>query len=209
MKYQAYHPSRRWSVFSAALAGVWALFLLPPQLVEWGDAPAWAERLNDSSFYRGVGSLRETIGLHDAYLASGSAIALAVLLLWWANGPVMRWLGWSGRVFNAVLLTLAPVTVLSYASYKETSPIHFLWGAEAFVLIALAVAGIVVAAVTRAPRVRPWVRILMGATVLVEVVFTVVFTYYPHGTLIGLAVQSGILGPLGPREESEVGAQLD
>lgn len=127
VNFLAHHPGRRWSVASAALAGVWALFLLPPQLVEWGDAPAWAEALNDSPFYRGVDALRETLGLHDAYVASGSAIALSVVLVWWATGPSLRWLGWSGHVFSWVLLSLAPVTVLSYASCKETAPLHALW----------------------------------------------------------------------------------
>lgn len=204
VNFLAHHPGRRWSVASAALAGVWALFLLPPQLVEWGDAPAWAEALNDSPFYRGVDALRETLGLHDAYVASGSAIALSVVLVWWATGPSLRWLGWSGHVFSWVLLSLAPVTVLSYASYKETSPLHALWGAEALVLIALGVVGIVVAIVTRAPGVRPWLRVLIGATVLIEAVFTVLFTYYPHGTLIGLALQAGVMGAFAPR--AEIGA---
>lgn len=51
--------------------------------------------------------------------------------MWWTTGPSLRWLGWSGHVFSWVLLSLAPVTVLSYASYKETSPLHALWGAFA------------------------------------------------------------------------------
>jgi len=201
MKYQAFHPSRRASVVGAALAGVWALFLLPPQLVEWADGPGWALALNDSPFYRGVDALRESLGLHDIYMVFGSAIAVSMLLLWWATGPVMAWLGWSGRVFNGVLLALAPVTVVSYVSHNESAPLHFLWGAEGFGLMILGVIGILVAVVTRAPGVRPWLRILIGTTLLIEVAFTLLLTYYPHGTVVGLALQAGIICGLAPRAE--------
>lgn len=195
------HPRRRWSFVGAVLAGVWALFLLPPQLVEWGDAPGWATALNGSAFYRGVHQLVDSIGLEDDYVVFGSSIALSMLLLWWATGPAMAWLGWSGRLFSAVLVILALVTVLSYVSHDESAPLHALWGAEALVLMLLGLIGIVVAVVTRAPRVRPWLRILLGTTLLIEVAFTALLTYYPHGTVVGLAVQACVICALAPREE--------
>lgn len=201
MNYQVFYPRRRWSVVSAALAGVWALFLLPPQLVDWAHGPGWAIALNDSPFYRAVHALRESLGLDDIYAVFGSAIAVSMVLLWWATAPVLTWLGWSGRVFSAVLLALAPVTVVSYLSHEESAPLHFLWGAEGFGLILLGVLGIVVAVATRADGVRWWLRLLFGATLLIEVAFTWALVYYPHGTVVGLALQAGIICGLAPRAE--------
>lgn len=193
------HPSRSWSVVFAGLAGVWALFLLPPQLLAWYDAPAWAIALDRSAFYRGVHQFVAGLSLHDDYLVFGSAISLSMVLLWWSTGPVMAWLGWTGRLFSAILLLLAPLTFLSYLNHADSSPLRFLWGSEGLCLIVLGLAGILAAAVTRAPLVRAWQRVLLAATLLIEVAFTVLLAYWPHGTVVGLALQACVLAAFAPR----------
>jgi hypothetical protein len=195
------HPSRPWSVAFAALAGAWALFLLPPQLLAWYEAPAWAIALNQTDFYRGVHRLVYGMGVYDDYLVFGAAISLSIALLWWSTGPVMAWMGWSGRLFSAILLLLAPLTFLSYLNHADDAPLHALWGSEGIGLIVLGVAGIVVAATTRAPGIRAWQRVLLAATLPVEIAFTLLFTYWPHGTVIGLALQACALAAYAPRRE--------
>ena len=192
-------PSRPWSIAFAGLAGLWALFLLPPQLMAWYDAPPWAVALDGTALYRGVHQALAAIGLRDDYMVFGSAISLSFALLWFATGPVLTWLGWTGRVFSAILLLLAPLTLLSYLNHPETAPLHFLWGAEAFGLIALGVAGLV-AAFSRAPHVRVWERGVLAATLPIAVGSTVLFSYWPHGSVVGLAVQACVLAAFAPRQ---------
>ena len=192
------HPSRPWSIVFAGLAGAWALFLLPPQLLAWYDAPGWAIDLDRSAFYRGVHQLVDGFSLRDDYLVFGSAISVSMVLLWWSTGPVMAWLGWPGRLFSAILLLLAPLTLLSYLNHTDSAPLHFLWGSEALGLIVLGLAGIV-AAFSRAPQVRAWQRVLLAATLPLEVGFTLLLLYWPHGTVVGLALQACVLTAFGPR----------
>lgn len=193
------HPSRLWSIVFAGLAGVWALFLPPPQLLAWYDAPAWAIALDRSAFYRGVHHFVAGLGLYDDYLVFGSAISISMVLLWWSTGPVMAWLGWTGRLFSAILLLLAPLTFLSYLNHGDSSPLRFLWGSEGLCLIVLGVAGILAAVVSRAPLVRPWQRVLLAATIPIEVAFTMILGYWPHGTVVGLALQACVLAAFAPR----------
>ena len=192
------HPSRPWSIVVAGLAGAWALFLLPPQLLAWYDAPRWAIVMDSSAFYRSVHRLVDGLGLDDDYLVFGSAISISMLMLWWSTGPVMAWLGWMGRLFSAILLVLAPLTLVSYLNHGDSAPLHFLWGSEGLVLIVLGLAGIL-AAFTRAPQVRAWQRALLAATLPIEVAFTVLLAYWPHGTVVGLALQACVLAAFAPR----------
>ena len=194
------HPSRSWSIVFAGLAGAWALFLLPPQLLAWYDAPGWAIALDRSGFYRGVHQLVAGLGPRDDYLVFGSAISISMMVLWWSTGPVMAWLGWTGRLFNAILLLLAPLTFLSYLNHAESAPLRLLWGSEGLGLIVLGVAGILAAVFTRAPHVRWWQRVLLAATLPIEMAFTVLFGYWPHGTVVGLALQACVLAAFAPRE---------
>jgi len=193
------HPSRSWSIVFAGLAGVWALFLLPPQLLAWYDAPEWAIALDRSAFYRGLHQSLDGLGLEDDYLVFGSAISISFVLLWWSTGPVMARLGWTGRLFSAILLLLAPLTFFSYLNHADSAPLRFLWGSEALGLIVLGVAGIL-AAFARAPHVRVWQRLLLAATLPIEIVFTLLFTYWPHGTVVGLALQACVLAAFAPRD---------
>ncbi|MGC5224737.1 hypothetical protein ACPW96_19400 [Micromonospora sp. DT81.3] len=196
------HPSRAWSIIFAGLAGAWALFLLPLQLLAWYDAPEWATALDRSAFYRGVHEFVAGLGLRDDYLVFGSAISVSMVLLWWSTGPVMAWLGWSGRVFSAMLLLLAPLAFLSYLNRADSAPLRVLWGSEALGLMVLGVAGILTAVVTRAPRVKSWQRILLAATLPIELAFTLLFGYWPHGTVVGLALQACLLAAFAPRHET-------
>jgi hypothetical protein len=195
------HPSRPWSIAFAGLAGLWALFLLPPQLMAWYDAPPLAVALDGTALYRGVHQALAAIGLRDDYMVFGAAISLSFALLWLATGPVLTWLGWTGRVFSVILLLLAPLTLLSYLNHPETAPLHLLWGGEAFGLIALGVAG-VLAAFSRAPGVRAWERGLLAATLPVAAGSTVLFSYWPHGSVVGLAAQACVLAAFAPRHPS-------
>jgi hypothetical protein len=194
------HPSRTWSIVSAGLAGAWALFLLPPQLIAWYDAPEWAVALDRSWFYRGVDQFVAGLGLRDDYLVFGSAISISMVLLWWSTGPVMAWLGWSGRVFSMILLLLAPLTFLSYLNHADSAPLRPLWGSEGLGLTVLGVAGLLAAVFTRAPQVRAWQRILLAATLPIEIAFTLLLGYWPHGTVVGLALQAGVLAAFAPRQ---------
>jgi hypothetical protein len=194
------HPSRTWSIVFAALAGAWALLLLPPQLLAWYDAPEWAVALDRSAFYRGVHQFVAGLGLRDDYLVFGSAISVSMVLLWWSTGPVMAWLGWSGRVFSAILLLLAPLTFLSYLNHADSAPLRPLWGSEGLGLIVLGVAGILAAVFTRAPRVKAWQRVLLAATLPIEIAFTLLLGYWPHGTVVGLALQACALAAFAPRQ---------
>jgi hypothetical protein len=196
------HPGRAWSIVFAGLAGAWALFLLPPQLLAWYDAPEWAIALDRSAFYRGVHQFVAGLGLRDDYLVFGSAISVSMVLLWWSTGPVMAWLGWSGRLFSAILLLLAPLAFLSYLNHADSAPLRPLWGSEGIALMVLGVDGIVAAVFTRAPRVRTWQRVLLAATLPIEVAFTLLLAYWPHGTVVGLALQACVLAAFAPRDES-------
>ena len=203
------HPNRGWSIVFAGLAGAWALFLLPPQLLAWYDAPGWAVALDRSPLYRGVHQFVAGSGLRDDYLVFGSAISVSMVLLWWSTGPVMAWLGWSGRVFNVILLLLAPLTFLSYLNHADSAPLRFLWGSEGLGLIVLGVAGILAAMFTRAPRVKAWQRVLLAATLPIEVGFTLLLGYWPHGTVVGLALQACVLAACAPRCETSTADNQD
>ena len=196
------HPDRAWSIVFAGLAGAWALFLLPPQLLAWYDPPEWAIALDHSAFYRGVHEFVAGLGLRDDYLVFGSAISVSMVLLWWSTGPVLRWLGWSGHLFSAILLLLAPLAFLSYLNHAGSAPLRPLWGSEGLALMVLGVAGIVTAVFTRAPRVRTWQRVLLAATLPIEIAFTLLLAYWPHGTVVGLALQACVLAAFAPRHET-------
>ena len=195
-------PSRGWSVVIALIAGAWAFFLLPPQQAAWSGAgsPAWLRSLDAMPIYDGLREALPATGTSDAYLVFGSAASASFVLLWFATGPVLAALGWSGRVLWALLLAAAPVTLLSYLNHPADAPLHALWGAEAFALIAIGLWGVVVA--FSAPRRRGiplWERILVGSTLAVIVLATLAFTYWPHGSLVGLGLEAVVLAGFAPR----------
>ncbi|MFF2495222.1 hypothetical protein [Agromyces sp. NPDC058064] len=194
-------PSRPWAVVSAFAAAAWAFFLLPPQQAVWSGAgsPAWLRTLDDSPVYDGLRGGLHAAGLRDDYLVFGSAAALSFVLIWFATGPAFAQLGWSGRVLGWIVLASAPITVLSYANHPIDAPLHALWGAEAFALLLIGVWALIVAAVAPRGRVPLWERLLLAATLPVIVVATVVLSYWPHGSLVGLGLVAAAFAAWGRR----------
>lgn len=196
------HPSRPLAVITAIAAALWALVLLPPQQQAWSGvfAPRWLRVLDDLPVYDAIRGWLHTVGLHDFYLVFGAAVALSFVLVWWATGPAFAALGWSGRVLGWLTLLGAPVTALSYLNHAVDAPLHALWGGEAFVLMLIGIWAVVVAiAAPRGRGIPGWERGLLGATLPILVVSTLVFSYWPHGTLIGFGVEAAVLAALAPR----------
>ena len=179
----------------AALAAiVWILAILPPQLLEWSGrsgTPAWVLFLYDSL---GYASLERALGSVDPYVLFGAGVVPAMLLVWWSLRPALRGLGWSGTALSWGWFALAPVTALSYLSAPEDSPLHVVWGAEGFWLLLLFAWAVLVAIVApRGQGIPLWLRISVGLTVLFGVLGTLLATYYPHGTMLGIAAQAVVL----------------
>jgi hypothetical protein len=191
-----------WSVVIALVAAAWAFFLLPPQQTAWSgaDAPAWLRALDAMPVYQGLREALPATGSSDAYLVFGAAASVSFALLWFATGPVFAALGWSGRVLGALLLAAAPITLLSYLNHPADAPVHLLWGAEAFALLAIGLWGLVVAfAAPRGRDIPVWERILVGSTLAVIVVATIALGYWPHGSLVGLGLEAAVLAGFAPR----------
>ena len=174
--------SRSWRAVLAGLGGLWALVILPFPATEFG-VPLW-----DWVFhYRAYFWAREAV--HDPYIVFGALAALSFLAIGLALLPDLRRAGWGGAVMAWLVIAGAPVTALSYLNTPTEAPLHFLWGAEAFVLIAVGLAGIL-AAVTAGSRWRLWVRIVLGTTLPLLVAGTLVTGYWPHGPLVLLGVEA-------------------
>lgn len=119
------------------------------------------------------------------------------------TGPALARLGWRGRLFGALLLVTGIVTFLSYLNHAAHTPLHALWGAEAFGLIAIGIAGVIAALAPRRLGVALWERILIGLTLPIEIGATLVLSYYPHGTLVGLALLGTALAAAAPRADED------
>ncbi|MFF2276475.1 hypothetical protein [Agromyces sp. NPDC058126] len=197
-------PSRPWAVASAFAATAWAFFLLPPQQAVWSGAgsPFWLAALDDSPVYEGLRAWLVAAGASDFYLVFGAAASLSFLLIWFATGPAFARFGWSGRVLGWIILAGAPITVLSYANHPVGAPLHWLWGAEGVTLLAIGVWALVVAIL--APRdgsVPVWERLLLVVTLPVIVGSTVLLTYWPHGSLVGLGLMAVAFAAWGRRTD--------
>lgn len=199
-------PSRPVSVASALAAALWAFFLLPPQQAVWsgsGALPEWLMVLERLPVYDGIRLQLQSIGQADLYLVFGSAVSLSFVLLWFATGPVLATLGAPGRALGALLLLGAPITALSYLNHAEDAPLHALWGAEAFLLIGIGIWAFVAALIAgRRAEVPRWERLLLGMTLPILVASTVVLTYWPHGTLVGLGIEVCAIAAWGPRADA-------
>jgi len=186
------------------LAIVWTLALLPPQLLEWSGragAPAWALWMFD---HLGYASLMRMLEGLDTYVLFGAPVAVSVLLVWWSLRPALSALGWSGRALAWGWFGLAPVTVTSYLVGDGEGPLRFLWGAEAPWCLLLFVWAVVVALVAPRDRGVPRsVRLLVGLTAVFGAAGTILATYYPHGTVVGIAVQAMLIArwPVGPADD--------
>ncbi|MFE6966433.1 hypothetical protein ACFVAJ_15065 [Agromyces sp. NPDC057679] len=197
-------PSRPWAVVSAFAAVAWAFFLLPPQQAVWSGAgaPAWLAALDHSPVYEGLRAWLVSAGASDFYLVFGAAASVSFALIWFATGPAFARFGWSGRVLGWIILAGAPITVLSYTNHPVDAPLHRLWGAEGVALLLIGVWALVVAVL--APRdgsVPVWERLLLVVTLPVIVGSTVLLTYWPHGSLVGLGLVAVAFAAWGRRTD--------
>ncbi|MFB9958598.1 hypothetical protein [Agromyces bracchium] len=199
-------PSRPVAVVAALLAAAWAFVLLPPQQHAWSGAygmPRWLLALDGLPPYDAVRAWLVSVGQPDFYLVFGAAASASFVLIWFATGPAFAALGWSGRVLGWLVLAGAAATLLSYLNHADGSPLRFLWGADGIVLVAIGVWAVVVAFL--APRdagIPVWERVLVGLTLPVLVGSTVLFTYWPHGTLIGFGLEAAAIAAWGARRDS-------
>lgn len=174
--------SRPWRAVLAGLGGAWSLAILPFPATEFGVS-LWRWVFHNRAYFWA----REAV--HDPYIVFGALAALSFLAIGLALLPDLRRAGWGGTVMAWLVIAGAPITALSYLNTPQEAPLHFLWGAEAFVLVAVGLAGIL-AAVTAGSRWRLWVRIVLGLTLPVLVVGTLATGYWPHGPLVLLGVEA-------------------
>jgi hypothetical protein len=200
-------PGRPVGVLLALLAAAWAFLLLPPQVHAFAGAyamPRWLFELNRLGAYDVVRGWLVANGQPDFYLVFGAAASASFVLIWLATRPVLDAVGWSGRVLGWLVFAGAPVTLLSYLNHAADAPLRGIWGAEAFVLIAIGLWAVVVAfAAPRDSGVPVWERLLLGATLPVLVIATAALAYYPHGTLVGLGLEAAALAAWGARVAPE------
>lgn len=166
----------------AGLGALWALAILPFPATEFG-VPLWTWVFR----YRAYFWAREAV--HDPYIVFGALAALSFLAIGLALLPDLRRAGWGGAVMAWLVIAGAPITALSYLNTPTEAPLHFLWGAEAFVLVAVGIAG-ALAAVTAGSRWRLGVRIVLGLTLPLLVAGTLATGYWPHGPLVVLGMEA-------------------
>lgn len=202
-------PNRVGCAVLAAIASLWALFLLPQQTVVWSGsaAPEWAIALTRTPFYTGIRTALAEAGLLDLYLMFGAAAGVSYVLLWLAMGPTLARVGWSGRVYGALLLVLAVVIVLSYLNHGQGAPLRFLWGWEGPLLIVLGICGIVAAFAPGAKRLPLWEAIILGLTLPIIALATFVSSYYPHGPAVALGLVAIAFALWAPRSDDEERAE--
>jgi hypothetical protein len=163
-------------------------------------APGWARRLEDAAPYDRVRDVAAGLQVSDDYALFGALVAPSFLLIGTALLPSARVAGrWTGAV---ALLTLlgAPVAVISYVSHDLDTPWSYLWGAEIPLLLVIGICAVVAGVVGYRQRHLPgWWAALLASTMLVLVASTALFTYLPHGSLVGYGVEVAVLAiGLGP-----------
>lgn len=192
-------------IVAGVVAALWSLLVLPPQMIVWSGpagSPRWIRLMNNHDAYDAVRAALVGWGIHDHYAAFGVAIVPAMLLVWWATRPALRALGWSGRVLSWALLVLGPLTALSYLNHDDAAPLRFLWGGEGLLLLLIAGWAVVVAIVAPRGRGIPgFVRIGLIALGPLAVGATLVGGYWPHATMIGVALSAIVLAVWRPGRE--------
>lgn len=174
--------SRPWRIVLAALGGLWAALLLPLPATVWG-VTQWAW-LFDQPMYVWA---RQWAA--DPYITFGALSSLSFLAVGAALFPDLRRARWGGIVMAWLIILGAPLTALSYLNTAVAAPLHFLWGWEAYALLGVGVSGIAAAA-TAGPRWGIGVRTVLGMTFLILVVGTIALGYWPHGSLVVLALEA-------------------
>jgi len=183
--------SRPWRLALCAFGGLWALLTLP--LVAGGWGWRWQDQISQTPLYR---ALAEWAG--EPYIVFGGLGAVSFLAIGLALLPDMRRAGLGGRLFAWLIILGAGVTVISYLGTPYDSPLHPLWGAEGYWLILVGLAGIV-AAFTAGRAWRPWMRVVLGLSLPVLAAGTLALQYYPHGSLVALAIEAVVLIAAAPR----------
>lgn len=173
--------ARLWFAFGG---GAWALLSLPLVAAEWSWP--WVAQLSRLEPWSAI---RASVA--EPYIVFGALAGVSFLAIGLALLPELRRAGRGGVVLLAAVLAGAVVSPLSYLGTPESSPLHWLWGAEGPLLVAVGLAG-VLAAITA----RRWprgLRVLLGATLLVLVAGTLALGYYPHGPLVALALEAAVV----------------
>jgi hypothetical protein len=188
---------RKWGYAGMAVVGsLWAAFLLPPQVVAWDGAaaPSWARRLEDAAAYNWVRDVAASLRVSDDYALFGALVAPSFLLIGVALLPSARAAGRWTRALALLTLLGAPIAVLSYVSHDLDAPWRYFWGAEIPLLLALCICGVVAGVISyRRHHLPGWWAALLGSTVVVLLASTALFTYFPHGSLVGYGVEAAVL----------------
>jgi hypothetical protein len=178
----------------AGLGGLWAAVTLPLVATAFGFTQwVW---LFEYPIYVGA---RQWAG--NPYVVFGAFASISFLVIGLALLPDLRRARWGGLVMAALIIVGAPITVLSYVNSPETAALHFLWGWESLVLLAVGLSG-VAAAITAGRRWRVGVRILLGTTLLILIVGTLALGYWPHGSLVFLAVEAIVIIAAAPGDSA-------
>lgn len=184
--------SRPWRIVLAALGGLWAALLLPLPATVWG-VTQWAW-LFDQPMYVWA---RQWAA--DPYITFGALSSLSFLAVGAALFADLQRARWGGIVMAWLIIVGAPLTALSYLNTAVAAPLHFLWGWEAYALLGVGVGGIAAAA-TAGPRWGIGVRTVLGMTFLILVVGTIALGYWPHGSLVVLALEAVGVIAAAPRD---------
>lgn len=176
----------------AGFGGLWAGLTLPLTATAFGSQQwAW---VFDYPIYVAARQWAS-----NPYEVFGALASVAFLAIGIALFPDLGRAGWAGAMMAWLIIVGAPITALSYMNASERAPLHFVWGWEFFVLVAVGLSGIP-AALTAGHRWRSGVRILLGMTLVVLALGTLVFGYWPHGSLVLLAVEAIVIIAAAPRD---------
>lgn len=184
--------SRLWRALLAGLGGLWAALSLPLAATAFGSAQwVW---VFDYPVY-----VEARQWANNPYVVFGALAGLSFLTIGIALVPDLRRARWGGLAMAWLIIIGAPITALSYLNASQKAPLHFVWGWELFVLVAVGVSG-VAAAVTSGRRWRVVVRVLLGMTLLILSLGTLTLGYWPHGSLVFLALEAIAIIASAPRD---------
>ena len=176
----------------AGLGGLWAAVTLPLTATAWG-VTQWVWVFDYSAY------VWARQWASDPYIVFGALACISFLTIGIALLPDLRRARWGGIVMAWLVIAGAPITALSYLNTPEAAPLHFLWGGEFYILVAVSASG-VAAAASAGPRWRIGVRSILGLTLLILLVGTLALGYWPHGTLVALAIESIAVIAAAPRD---------
>jgi hypothetical protein len=193
--------SRLWRALLAGLGGLWAAMTLPLVATAFGIAQ-WVWVFD----YPVYVEARQWAG--NPYMVFGALVSFSFLTIGIALAPDLRRARWGGMAMALLVIIGAPITALSYLNSSERAPLHFAWGWEFYVLVAVGLSGIAAAA-TAGRRWRVGVRVLLGMTLLILVSGTLLFGYWPHGSLVFFAVEAIVIIAVAPRDAALAATDAD